>query len=1015
MRRGHRRSRRLGRTVNLAGAALISAVLLWVMAAGFGTVPPLGAVLDAGRGAWTSAAGGRPVTSQTLRLPGLQHPVSVTYTTQGIASVRASTDHDAFLALGYVHASFRLAEMDEERRLGEGRLAQLAGPSDLPSDEFELRLGLVRTAQREWAHTPRSSPAGQALLAYAQGVNARLTRVRADGDWPAAFSLARVYPGPWTPVDSLVVQGVLTEELDFTATPLDDALLEKSLGAARTMAWFPVIPANQQSPYDPGPYQHPGLTPLAPDAASTAPGPPATVRAGRSAGTAGRGNAPSAARSGSSSAVTTAAGTLLAQLSRLPAGLVHREPDSNAWAANGPAVAGGGALLAGDPHLLQTLPSVWYEAALSAPGLDASGVTVPGVPGVLIGHNARIAWSLTDTQNQAALFYAERTSASRPDQYYWRGAWRRTQRVRYTISVRGGAPVHLTVYLTVHGPIMTQAGQTMAVDWMGNVPSADLAALLGVDEAGNFGQFKAALAGWHAPAQNFVYADDQGNIGAISAGYYPQVAHGDPWLPLPGTGADDVDGVIPYAAEPQAYDPPGHVVATANQRPVGPSYPYYIGTSADFFDNSFRANEIYGYLRGHSAMTPASFADLQGNVTDSLAATIVPRLLTALRQAPGSLSVPERTAMSLLAGWNDTMTTGSAAGFGLVDVLGRLHLRGVPAVVDVGARPGREGPRGPGAVLVADQPDRGPGRLDRRPGGAVGRVRPPVGCAPHRRPGDAGGVRGRRRAPGREAGRDTGRLDVGAAAHPVLPVGKRGRGPGLRAARVQRRRLDGGRGRRGPAVQHRPELADDRGLLRCRVRVRRRPFAGGRRLPGRPEREPGVPVVRQPDRRLVGQPLSADGVYRERGRGSCPLVPAARPAGRVAAGAPPQRRCGDRPSQRWCGRTGEWPWLICASSASGAVTGWAPGGWTVAVPPGGVGRRVAPPRRPMRPTRGCSARRRPVPGLARGWLSSWPEPSSSRSRRSSGCGSCRSSPGWWPASPPAGKAGGCAGCCRASS
>ena len=499
MRRGRRRWRRLGRTANLAGAALVSAVLLWVMAAGFGTVPPLGAVLDAGRGAWTSAAGGWPATSQTLRLPGLQHPVSVSYTAQGIASVRASTDHDAFLALGYVHASFRLAEMDEERRLGEGRLAQLAGPSDLSSDEFELRLGLVRTAQREWVQTPRSSPAGQALLAYAQGVNDDIARVRADGDWPAVFSLARVYPGPWTPVDSLVIQGVLTQELDFTTTPLADALLAKSLGAARMTAWFPVIPANQQSPYDPGPYQHPGLTPLAPDAASTAPRSPAAVNAVLSAATAGSGDDSSAARFGSSSAVTTAAGALLAQLSRLPAGLVHREPDSNAWAANGPAVAGGGALLAGDPHLPQTLPSVWYEAALSAPGLDASGVTVPGVPGVLIGHNAHIAWSLTDTQNQAALFYAERTSASRPDQYYWRGAWRRTQRVRYTINVRGGAAVHLTVYLTVHGPIMTQAGQTMAVDWMGNVPSADLAALLSVDEAGNFGQFKAALAAWHAP------------------------------------------------------------------------------------------------------------------------------------------------------------------------------------------------------------------------------------------------------------------------------------------------------------------------------------------------------------------------------------------------------------------------------------------------------------------------------------------------------------------------------------
>ena len=886
MRRGHRRWKRLGRTANLAGAVLVSAVLLWVMAAGFGTVPPLGAALDAGRGAWTSAGGGRPATSQTLRLPGLQHPVSVTYTAQGIASVRASTDHDAFLALGYVHASFRLAEMDEERRLGEGRLAQLAGPSELSSDEFELRLGLVRTAQREWAQTPRSSPAGQALLAYAQGVNDDIARVRADGDWPAAFSLARVYPGPWTPVDSLVIQGLLTEELSFTTTPLDDALLEKSLGAARMMAWFPVIPANQQSPYDPGPYQHPGLTPLAPDAASTAPGPPATVSAGRSAGTAGPGNAPSAARSGSSTAVTTAAGTLLAQLSRLPAGLVHREPDSNAWAANGPAVAGGGALLAGDPHLAQTLPSVWYEAALSAPGLDASGVTVPGVPGVLIGHNAHIAWSLTATQNQAALFYAERTSASRPDQYYWRGAWRRTQRVRYTINVRGGAPVHLTVYLTVHGPIMTQAGQTMAVDWMGNVPSADLAALLGVTEAGNFSQFKAALAGWHAPAQNFVYADDHGNIGAISAGYYPQVARGDPWLPLPGTGADDVVGVIPYAAEPQVYDPPGRQRDLLRPARSLRTDAGQLRRAAGQRDR-LPGRRDRAQAAGHAARGPA---DRAGEGRDEPARPV------------------ERHDDDRLGG-----------GVGVVDVLGRLHLRGVPAVVDVGARPGREGPRGPGAVLVADQPDRGPGRLDGQPGGgqpgagqsgagqrgigqrgigqrdAGGRVRPPVGCAPHRCPGDAGGVRRGRRAPGREAGRYTGRLDVGAAAHPVLPVGKRGRGPGLRAARVQRRRLDGGRGRRGPAVQHRPELADDRGLLRFRFRVRRRPFAGGRRLPGRPERGPGLPLVRQPDRRLVGQPLPADGVCRERGRGSYPLVPAASRGRDGGCPGRPQGRCGDRP------------------------------------------------------------------------------------------------------------------------
>jgi penicillin amidase len=288
-----------------------------------------------------------------------------------------------------------------------------------------------------------------------------------------------------------------------------------------------------------------------------------------------------------------------------------------------------------------------------------TGVTVPGLPGVLIGHNAHIAWSLTDVQNQATLFYTEWTSPSRRGQYFWRGAWRPMRQVRYTIPVRGGAAVPLTVDLTVHGPVLTRAGQTTAVDWMGNIPSPDLAVLLGVDKAADFAQFRAALAGWRAPTQNFVYADDHGNIGAISAGYYPVVRHGDPWLPLPGTGADDVAGVIPYNAVPQVYDPAGHEVATANQRPVGASYPYYLGTTADFFDPGYRAGQINTLLHGRSRMAPAAFAAIQLNVTDALALRIVPRLLAALHRQ--HLSTTQQAAAALLRGWDGSMTVSSGA------------------------------------------------------------------------------------------------------------------------------------------------------------------------------------------------------------------------------------------------------------------------------------------------------------------------------------------------------------------
>jgi penicillin amidase len=657
-RSGRRRARRV---LSAVGAVVVSALLLGVLGFGYGTIPALGPALDPGRGAWTSASDGTPVTSHALSVPGLIKPATISFTKEGLASISAGDDHDLFLALGYLHAKDRLSEMDLERRLGEGQLAQLGGPSDLASDEFELRLGLLRTAQNEWGQT--TGAARQALLAYTQGVNDDIAQVRAGGDWPAVFTLAGAYPKPWSPVDSLVIQGVLSQELDYTTAPLDYAILERSLGAANTMDWFPVVPANTWTPYDTGPYVKAPLTPVAADVASSAPAGQATsVTTAISSA-----KAETTGRSGDSAAVAAAAGQLLDQLSQLPANQIHEYPDSNSWAVNGTAVNGGGAILGGDPHLPQTLPSVWYEVALSAPGYQAAGVTVPGVPGVLLGHNAHIAWSLTDTQNEATLYYAEQVRA---DEYYWRGAWRTMTVAHYTIPVRGGATVHLAVDITAHGPIMTQAGQRMAVDWMGNVPSDDLGALLGINQASDWAQFKAALAGWRAPTQNFTYADNDpvtgkssgqtGNIGVYAAGYYPQVPSGcQPWLPMPGTGACDISGVIPDNAIPQVYDPPSHVVATDNQRPVAADYPYYVGTSDDFYDPGYRAAYAYETLGSAQRLSTASVASLQNNLTDPLAAQIVPKLLAALGSA--DLTSAERSVVSSLSSWNYSMGADSTA------------------------------------------------------------------------------------------------------------------------------------------------------------------------------------------------------------------------------------------------------------------------------------------------------------------------------------------------------------------
>lgn len=648
---------RARRHANAALALIVAAAVLFALGAGFGPIPALGQALVPGRGIWSSADADLTAATKTAAIRGLSGPVTVSFSQAGLASIAASTDNDAFLAQGYVTASFRFAQMDLERRVGEGRLSQLDGRALLASDRFELRLGLLRTARAEWAATPRASQAGQALISYARGVNDWLAGVTASHQWPVLYELAGVRPPRWTPVDSLVIQELLTQQLDFGTSPLDYALLERSLGPAVTMTWFPVQAVTAQQPYDPGPYRYQRPVPFTAKNANAA---DVTGRVTAWKRRAAPGRRPASGHGTPSLATAMAVTSILTGMRGLPAGERHLHMDSNAWAASGQAVQGGRAMLAGDPHLQLTLPSDWYEVALSSPHFDVTGASLPGIPAVVLGHNAHAAWSITDAQNQSTFYYSEHTAKDHPGDYFWQGQWRPVRKVRYDIPVRGGGTVALTVDLTVHGPIMTMNGQTTSVDWMGDVPSNDLAAILRVDQSASFTQFRTALKNWGAPAENFAYADDNGNIGIVGAGYYPQPPAGSaPWLPMSGTGGSDLVGTIPFGEIPQVYDPPSHLVITANQRPVGPGYPYYIGTSVDF-DPGYRPGEIRQVLsHHHGAVTVADFAGLQGNVTDQLALALVPRLLSAL--AAASLSPEQRAARTLLAGWNGAMGENSAA------------------------------------------------------------------------------------------------------------------------------------------------------------------------------------------------------------------------------------------------------------------------------------------------------------------------------------------------------------------
>jgi penicillin G amidase len=607
---------------------VFSGGVLLLAGKGVNPLPALGVAFNPGTGVWTVAKEATLPKSQTLHLSFLDKSVTVAFDENGVAYINASTNHDLFATMGYLHATFRLTQMDLMRRQGEGLLSQVVGKKALPSDTFELQLGLLRTAKQEWEQMSKDSDAYQALTAYSAGVNAKLSEDKQSGQLPYAFKLLGYEPKAWTPVDSLVIQGIMTQTLDYTDTPLDYALLTKSLGCDRTMNWFPVLPPNEQHPYDPGPYKAGGVAPL-PTAQPISDAELAAVR------------------------------DVENRMRSLPVPAVHQGSNSNNWAVDGTKTANGKPLMAGDPHLSQTLPAIWYQVQGNAPDFHFSGVSIPGLPLILIGRNEHISWSLTNVQNQATFFYAEKTDADHPGQYFWNGQWYPFRQVTYDIPVKGGQTQHLTVNLTVHGPVLTQKGQTLSVDWIGADPSPDIQVMMNIIRSTNFRQFRDALKDWHAPSQNFVYADDAGNIGLISAGYYPIIKQGSPWLPLPGTGESDICGTIPFDDIPQVYNPPSHFVFSANQRVVEPDYPYYIGTSLDFFSDGYRADEIYRTLSRWDRLTVKDMQSLQNDTRDYLASLMVPKLLEAAKGQP--LTSNEQSALSLLESWDYRMDADSSA------------------------------------------------------------------------------------------------------------------------------------------------------------------------------------------------------------------------------------------------------------------------------------------------------------------------------------------------------------------
>lgn len=585
------------------------------------------ALIAAGFVVWTIQRS-FPQLDGTVAVEGLGHDVTVARDDLGIPTIVADSTHDLFAAQGYVDAQDRFWEMDFRRHVTSGRLSELFGASQLPTDEFLRTLGWRRVAEQEVAAMDEKTLGY--YQAYANGVNAYI----ADHQGAAA-SLEYAVLGlqnadyeieQWTPADSVAWLKAMAWDLRGNIEDeTERALLAQTFTPEQIAELYPGYP------YETNPVIVPKIT-TGLEAVPTA----ETVSAVADA---------SAAPAVSNASITwTEVGTVVEAASAL-LGDAGEGVGSNSWVVSGDLTESGLPLLSNDPHLGASLPSVWHQVGLrcrvvtDACAFDVSGFSFSGVPGVVIGHNANIAWGFTNLTADVTDLYIEKVQGDR----YWRdGALVPLETRTETFAVAGGDDVTLEVRSTVHGPIVSgltddftsladdpYVGSTDAVAppttapdgedavslrWTALDAGSTASSIFALNAAQNFDQFRAAAALFDVPAQNLIYADRQGNIGYQTPGTLPLRGAGDGTMPQPGwDSAYDWTGYIPFDELPVVYNPDEGYIVTANNAIVEEDYAHFLGSDWDYGWRAARITDLIDRAVANGKVTADDMSAIQAD------------------------------------------------------------------------------------------------------------------------------------------------------------------------------------------------------------------------------------------------------------------------------------------------------------------------------------------------------------------------------------------------------------------
>ncbi|MGA3350021.1 MAG: penicillin acylase family protein [Candidatus Sulfotelmatobacter sp.] len=581
--------------------------------------------------AYFAARSALPQLDGNLAVKGLSAPVKVTRDRQGVPAIEAATLEDLFFAQGYVTAQDRLWQMDVMRRFGAGELSEILGEDTLKIDREQRILGLRAAATKSLTLAAQSNQSY--FAAYARGVNAFIEAHQ--NSLPIEFRILRYSPKPWQPEDSIVIANQMVKDLNYYT--FGDALAREKILAKLGPDLTADLYANR-SWHD---------------------RPPTVMRESaddqqNQSDSGDQDDDDDDDDSGPDNAVTQRSGGLPMWARHAPEAV----NGSNDWVVSGAHTVTGKPLLSNDMHLGHQMPNLWYEAHLKSGALDVAGVTLPGLPFVIVGHNQRIAWGFTNVGPTVADAFIENFNAQ--GAYQTPQGWQQPEHREEVIHVKGKPDVMVDVKLTRHGPVVSELipGETRQIALRWTLYDGLHMPFFDVDSAQNWEDFRKAFSQLDAPGQNVVYADVDGNIGYQTTGRVPIRAAGDGSLPVNGT--DDAHawtGYIPFDKLPSIYNPLSGVIATANGRITPDDYPYSISAE---WEAPWRTARIYHVLESGRKFAPSDMLALENDVQSENDLYVAERFVYAVDHA-AKPSTRARQAADLMRNWDGRMQASSAA------------------------------------------------------------------------------------------------------------------------------------------------------------------------------------------------------------------------------------------------------------------------------------------------------------------------------------------------------------------